>query len=92
MSQHYRFKPGDIVSEWIGNLETARYIIVDKRIIEDYKGKAHITYDALIIYVLEEWGYGYKPGDMWKIDGEQLDYENFGTIEWVVKFQSGLSW
>lgn len=90
--RYLRFNPGDVVSEWTGSKESARYIIVGKREVEDFKNQAYILYDAIIIYVEDEWNGYDKPGDKWIIDEESACYEASSAIRFEIEFKSPLSW
>ncbi len=92
MVTYLRFNPGDIVSEWMRSKESARYIVIDKREVEDFRNQVYVLWETVIIYVKEEWNEYDKPGDKWIIDEESVCYEAHGAIRFEIEFKSPLSW
>jgi len=88
--------PGDIVAEILGGEETGRYIVTSRRFVRDHTLREYVMYEAIIIYITDEWTDFHKPGDKWSFelysDGHSIQDVSFGSYTYKVLFRSSLTW
>ena len=85
------FSPGDIVSEWVGNEEQARYIVVGRERRSKFNG-TYINYTLHILWVSPRYTtHRFHPGSDWDVDEQDINRESHMWM-WETIYKSNLSW
>jgi hypothetical protein len=85
------FSPGDIVAEWIGNEEQARYIVLDKKRRPKFNG-TYVNYTLHILWVSPRYTtQRFCPGGAWDVDEQDIN-KNSKMWMWETIYKSNLSW